>query len=94
VAFTDQELTCRDCGQTFVWTADEQQFYQEKGYENAPVRCPACRQARRTNNRRDERRSFPAVCAKCGKECEVPFEPKGDRPVYCRECFQEMKQSE
>ncbi len=28
-----------------------------------------------------------AKCAECGKECEVPFKPSGDRPVYCRECF-------
>jgi len=28
-----------------------------------------------------------SVCADCGKECEVPFRPTGDRPVYCRECF-------
>ncbi|MCJ7634708.1 hypothetical protein MUP77_20245 [Candidatus Bathyarchaeota archaeon] len=28
-----------------------------------------------------------SVCAECGKECEVPFEPTGDRPVYCSECW-------
>ena len=27
------------------------------------------------------------VCKDCGKETEVPFEPKDDRPVYCRDCF-------
>ncbi|MGM9580307.1 MAG: CxxC-x17-CxxC domain-containing protein, partial [Anaerovibrio sp.] len=31
------------------------------------------------------------VCAQCGKETEVPFEPKNDRPVYCRDCFQARK---
>ena len=30
---------------------------------------------------------FPVVCATCGKECTVPFEPSGEKPVYCRECF-------
>lgn len=30
---------------------------------------------------------FPAVCDECGKETMVPFAPRGDRPVYCRECF-------
>ena len=30
---------------------------------------------------------YPAVCASCGKETQVPFLPRGDRPVYCRECF-------
>ncbi|MBR9702638.1 hypothetical protein GOV10_01255 [Candidatus Woesearchaeota archaeon] len=31
-----------------------------------------------------------AVCAKCQKECEVPFKPSGDRPVYCKDCFQKQ----
>lgn len=37
-----------------------------------------------------DRRSMPAcdaVCAKCGKDCKVPFKPTGDKPVYCSECF-------
>ncbi len=39
----------------------------------------------------DERREmFKAVCAECGKPCEVPFKPSGDRPVYCRDCFAAM----
>ncbi|NOZ80628.1 MAG: DNA-directed RNA polymerase [DPANN group archaeon] len=32
-----------------------------------------------------------AVCADCGNECEVPFKPSGDRPVYCRDCFRKHK---
>ena len=34
------------------------------------------------------------VCSKCDKECEVPFRPTGNRPVFCRECFQTVKPSE
>ena len=34
------------------------------------------------------RQMYPAVCSSCGKETEVPFQPSGDKPVYCRECFQ------
>ena len=34
------------------------------------------------------RQMFPATCASCGKATEVPFKPSGNRPVYCRECFQ------
>jgi len=33
------------------------------------------------------REMHKAICAKCKKECEVPFKPSGDRPVYCKECF-------
>lgn len=34
---------------------------------------------------------FPATCAACGKQTEVPFKPSGARPVYCRECFQSQR---
>ncbi len=46
--FQDQTLTCRDCGKEFVWTASEQEFYQKKGFTNAPVRCPECRAAKKS----------------------------------------------
>ena len=49
----DKTLTCRDCGSEFVFTEGEQEFYKEKGFENEPTRCPACRKARKQpNNRR------------------------------------------
>ena len=36
---------------------------------------------------------FKATCAECNKECEVPFKPSGDRPVYCKDCFSKRKNS-
>lgn len=51
--YEDMTLTCKDCGAEFAFTAGEQQFYAEKGFENQPVRCPDCRRARkqqRNNN--------------------------------------------
>jgi len=36
---------------------------------------------------RGPREMHKAVCAECKKECEVPFKPSGDRPVFCKECF-------
>ncbi|MEE9563525.1 MAG: CxxC-x17-CxxC domain-containing protein [Nitrosopumilaceae archaeon] len=38
-----------------------------------------------------EREMFTATCGDCGNECQIPFKPKEDRPVYCRECFQNHK---
>ena len=38
-----------------------------------------------------ERKMHKATCAECGKECEVPFEPKADRPVYCRDCYMKRR---
>jgi CxxC-x17-CxxC domain-containing protein len=41
------------------------------------------------NERRDRgpRHMYSAVCAKCGKECQVPFKPTGERPIFCNDCF-------
>ncbi len=47
----DRTLKCKDCGSDFVFTEGEQQFYQEKGFENDPVRCPECRRARKAQRR-------------------------------------------
>mgnify|MGYP001059145679 CR=1 FL=1 len=47
--FKDETLKCKDCGAEFVFTAGEQQFYQEKGFSN-PVRCSECRKARKQQN--------------------------------------------
>jgi CxxC-x17-CxxC domain-containing protein len=30
---------------------------------------------------------FQAICDKCGRECDVPFKPTGNKPIYCRTCF-------
>ncbi len=50
----DRTIQCRDCNQEFTFTAGEQEFYKEKGFENDPVRCQDCRRAKKaqSNNRR------------------------------------------
>ena len=86
--FTDKTLVCKDCGKEFIFSAGEQEFYQEKGFENEPVRCRDCRDKRRRGREGGEsRQMYRVTCAGCGKETEVPFEPKNDRPVYYRDCF-------
>ena len=87
--FQDKTLICKDCGREFVFSAGEQAFYAEKGFENEPARCHECRDKRRREREgnKDERPMYTVKCAECGKETQVPFEPKGDRPVYCRDCF-------
>ena len=42
--YQDKTLICKDCGKEFVFTAGEQEFYAEKGFENEPQRCRECRQ--------------------------------------------------
>ena len=94
--YQDKTLTCRECGEEFLFTAGEQEFYAAKGFENEPGRCPSCRAARkqqrnsRGNNQRS-REMFKTTCATCGGEAEVPFRPSADRPVYCRDCYQASK---
>ncbi|MBQ4610989.1 MAG: zinc-ribbon domain-containing protein, partial [Clostridia bacterium] len=46
--FEDKTLVCKDCGAEFVFSAGEQEFYAEKGFQNEPIRCKACRNARKT----------------------------------------------
>jgi len=91
----DKILTCRDCGEQFLFSASEQDFYAEKGFTNEPGRCPQCRAIRKQNNgggrggnsNYQQREMHDAVCAACGCATQVPFRPSGDRPVYCRDCF-------
>ena len=55
----DKMLTCRDCGNTFVFTAGEQEFFASKGYTNEPSRCPECREARKANRERFMKMAVP-----------------------------------
>ena len=92
--YQDKTLTCKECGKEFIFTAGEQEFYAERGFENEPQRCRECRQARKNGGvAKPQREMFTAVCASCGKEATVPFKPREDRPVYCSECFAKMKQN-
>jgi CxxC-x17-CxxC domain-containing protein len=99
---TDRTLTCAQCGQDFTFTADDQRFHAERGYQD-PKRCPTCRAERRASRGdsggsygrssydsydRPQRQMYSATCAQCGKEALVPFEPRGDKPVYCSDCYQ------
>lgn len=91
--FEDKTLTCVDCGQTFVFTAGEQEFFAQKGFQNAPKRCKNCKAAKRTGDRSSPggastRELFEVTCSACGQKTTVPFKPTLDRPVYCRSCFQ------
>ena len=105
MSVTDKILTCRDCGQEFVFTAGEQEFYAEKGFTNQPSRCPDCRRAAKaartggdsgyrsdSYGSRAPREMHAAVCDQCGKETQVPFVPTSGKPVYCSDCFQSRRE--
>ena len=96
MAITDKSLTCVECGSPFTFTVGEQEFFASKGFTNEPTRCPDCRRARRSQQRGGfgggggPREMHPAVCAQCGADTMVPFRPRGDKPVYCSDCFSAM----
>jgi CxxC-x17-CxxC domain-containing protein len=94
--YTDKILVCADCGQQFVFTANEQDFYAQRGFSE-PKRCGPCRSARKAARPegghgaggydRGPRQMYPATCSRCGNETEVPFQPTNGKPVYCSDCF-------
>ncbi len=103
MAYEDRNLTCVECDSEFVFSADDQQFHAEREYQD-PKRCPSCRQAKRGGGGGyggggggygggGSRQMYDAVCADCGSACQVPFEPRQDRPVYCSDCFSKHKPS-
>jgi CxxC-x17-CxxC domain-containing protein len=95
MSFQDKTLTCSDCGTTFTFSVEDQEFFQSKGYTNEPKRCPACREARKGERyvSSGRRQMYPAICAQCGKATEVPFQPRGDKPVYCNDCYRKVRPS-
>ena len=105
--YTDRSLVCCDCQGDFVFTAGEQEFHASKGFTTEPRRCPACRAARKSSrggyesrpgggggqSDRSDRPMYDAICDECGKHTQLPFQPSGNRPVYCSDCFSQQRGS-
>jgi CxxC-x17-CxxC domain-containing protein len=105
MSYTDKQITCVDCGTEFTFSSGEQERFAQLGFTNEPKRCSSCRAAKkaaqggapsRSSGSRDARSSgpremFSVVCSACGKPAQVPFQPRGDRPVYCSDCFSNSK---
>ncbi|MCL6589631.1 MAG: zinc-ribbon domain containing protein [Firmicutes bacterium] len=100
--YRDKTLICKDCGSDFAFTASEQAFFASKGFTNDPGRCPECRAAKKHQNGGrggpgnsgggHNRQMYSAVCGACGASATVPFQPNGEKPVYCRDCFKARRQ--
>ena len=88
--YQDKTLVCKDCGNDFVFTEGEQEFYAEKGFQNEPQRCKDCRDAKKAKMRQ-EKTYYETTCSECGGPAKVPFKPTQDRPVYCSECYSKGK---
>jgi CxxC-x17-CxxC domain-containing protein len=83
----DKRLVCRDCSGGFTFTAQEQQFFAEKGLVNEPKRCNDCRIIQRARRAGKEIELFEVVCAECGITTKVSFKPTGKKPVLCTQCM-------
>lgn len=90
IAYADKTLTCRDCGQPFVFTAGEQEFYAQKGFTNQPSRCPDCRRAAKASRSGGDRDSYGGGSYSGGGG--GGYAPRGERtmhPAVCSSCGQE-----
>ena len=103
---SDKSIKCRDCGEEFVFTAGEQAFYKERGFQHEPTRCRGCRDVKKRQGGgaaagglsassmsmgASSREFHEAVCSSCGVTTQVPFKPTAGKPVYCRDCFQSVR---
>ena len=107
--YADKQVTCHDCGTVFTFSTKEQEEFASMGRFNAPKRCVPCRAKRKPTTFKNDsipnvigrnidygpapRRTYAAKCSTCGKDTQVPFEPRPDRPVYCYDCFRKVKQT-
>lgn len=81
----DKVLICADCGDKFIWTAGEQQFFIDKGLKNIPKRCKNCSAAYKSKLH-EKHPVFWIKCKGCGTKAEVPFEPASE-DIFCENCF-------
>jgi CxxC-x17-CxxC domain-containing protein len=97
---TDKMIRCVSCGEDFVFTAGEQEFYKSRGLTHEPTRCKSCREVRKHSRGNDgpgphasagERDYTTVVCSECGTETRVPFAPTAGRPVFCRDCYRSKR---
>lgn len=86
--FEDKQLTCKECGNNFLFSAKEQEFFQLKGFMHEPARCSDCRKKKR---KALEKEMAEIKCQGCGKETRALINIKNNVPVYCRDCFEKLK---
>ena len=98
-------VTCADCGTEceipFIPKHDRPVYCSDCFRQNKPSPQDDYRNERQSRNNRNSRysqdnnrgESATVTCADCGTECEIPFIPKHDRPVYCSDCFRQNKPS-
>lgn len=86
--FADVSLLCKDCGQPFIFTAKEQQFFVKQGFEHVPTRCANCRTVLR--EKREAGKSFTSIkCRATGKIGRLPLAVDDPNDCYTAEAFEQ-----
>jgi CxxC-x17-CxxC domain-containing protein len=89
----DLDVTCAKCGNTFVFTEKEQNYYYQRNLI-WPRHCKDCRGAKKADDntsKADNKGRYEITCDQCGKTDTVPFKPAVGRAILCRECYQAMR---
>jgi len=84
----DRTITCKSCGNDFVFTAREQEFFAKKGFSNEPKNCNKCREKAKKD--RKARENY-ITCKSCGKTEKVSFQLVGTEYLLCDDCFRRFQ---
>ena len=82
--FTNEPSRCPDCRAARKAGRDSGGGYSSGGYSSGGYSSGGGGYGR-------EREMFSATCSSCGNEARVPFQPRGDKPVYCSDCFESVR---
>ena len=85
--FTNEPSRCSDCRSARKGGRESSGGYSSGGYSSGGYSSGGYS----SGYGRGEREMFSATCADCGNEARVPFQPRGDRPVYCSDCFSKQR---
>lgn len=85
---SDITVNCRSCFKRFVFSSEEQEFFNSCGLSNSPKRCHNCRLVSRVQRvSGDSAQTTEVPCAECGTRTVVPFVPRNGKPIFCNNCY-------
>lgn len=91
MSYQDKTLICKDCTKEFIWTAGEQQFFAQKGFDKPPIRCLECRKKKKAQQKPQPvpaaKEMHTITCTSCGKQTEIDFRPRNLEGILCADCF-------
>lgn len=84
--FTDKNISCAECGTTFIWDAAEQAFFAKKGFKNTPTKCRACRAKKKITEELQKSKEKEVQCGICGKKGTLTSELSVGEEIFCFDC--------